>query len=399
MKSIIGYLSSIAFILLYTFFWDGKSGITILTVLMVAPVISILLTLTAKGSIEMSVESSMHTLKKGDTVILTAVFKKSGILPAPFITATFFTPGNLTADVSKSMFALNSGTALRIQQSYTAQIWGVAQIGVEEVTMSDYLGLIKFTLYKEDGLCSYADTIEVYPDIPQAPAQNALVRTLCDTIAYDDNEETRDNIIGGSGMPGYDHKEYSPGDPVKRINWKLSSKRNTLMVRLDEAVVGSRLVFVLDCCNNQLDLKDPDQKLSQLKKDEKIIEAALAVLSILVKQGMESSFYYYIGQLWTKADISNERDVLALQYDLAKYKFYPQTARYKLTRIGLDKIEEQKEVSAITVFTSSYDAVLTEQIQKAVCRGIAVNTVVVQRQVEPVGNVWIVNDSYEFAGI
>ena len=36
-------------------------------------------------------------------------------------------------------------------------------------------------------------------------------------------------------MPGYEHREYVAGDSPRRVNYKLSAKKQKLMVRLDES--------------------------------------------------------------------------------------------------------------------------------------------------------------------
>ena len=48
------------------------------------------------------------------------------------------------------------------------------------------------------------------------------------------------------GFPGYDNREYVPGDPLKRINWKQSAKRNKLLVRLDDEMAARAIHVVLD---------------------------------------------------------------------------------------------------------------------------------------------------------
>ena len=399
MKSIIGYIACIISALIYTIFLDGRCGVIFLAVLIIAPIISISMTLLAKKKVDMTVESSAQMLNKGETVILSATFKKSGIIPAPFIEVSFFNAKNFITSLSKYTLSISARKPMKIQQSYTARIWGVASIGIEEVTMTDYLGLVKFNLYKERGLNEYANAIEIFPNIPDAPAKNDLVRSVCDAVAYDDNEETKENVVATSGFPGYEHKNYTPGDPIKRINWKLSSKRNELMVRLDEAIANSKQVLVLDCCNNQMNLKRPEELFSQLIQDEKIVESVLAMLKILVKQGVECLFYYFSGRAWLECYIANLNDISTLQYNLAKYKFLPQTKEVKECRVPIDVMTEQKKISTMMVFTSCYDENLYSQIQNANQMGIVTHTVVTVPTRFTAENTWIVNDTFEFKSL
>lgn len=399
MKSIMAYISCIAFAFAYTYFMDGKNGIIILFVLIVSAIISISLTVIAKNMVEISVKSSAHVINKGEKVVLSAIFKKRGIIPVPFIEVCFFNTQNFSTIPSnplKYVLSINTKKPVIIEQSYIARIWGVAQIGIEEVAVSDYLGLVRFVLYKDSGTHDFTKVIEICPNIPDVSAVNELVHSICDAVAYEDNEETKENIITASSVPGYEHKHYTQGDPIKKINWKLSAKRNELMVRLDEAIINSKQVLILDCCNKQVNLSKPDEELKQLVQDERIIEAVLALLTNLVKQGIESSFYYFTDKVWIKFDISAVNDLSTLQYNLAKYKFIPQTNRVVLPRVPLSIITEQGEVSVITIFTSNLDEDLSAQIQNINCRGITAHTVVTEPTQLAAENVWLVNDSYEF---
>jgi hypothetical protein len=396
MKSIMAYISCIVFALAYTYFMDGKNGIIMLFVLIVSAIISISLTVIAKNMVEISVESSAHVINKREKVVLSAIFKKRGIIPVPFIKVCFFNTQNFITIPSKYVLAINTKKPVKIEQSYIARIWGVAQIGIEEVAVSDYLGLVRFVLYKDSGADDFTKVIEICPNIPDVSAVNELAHSICDAVAYEDHEETKENIITVSGVPGYEHKHYTPGDSIKKINWKLSAKRNVLMVRLDEAIINSKQVLVLDCCNKQVNLSKPDEELKQLVQDERIIEAVLALLTNLVKQGIESSFYYFTGKAWAKVDVSGVNDLGILQYKLAKYKFVPQTNGVVLPRVPLSIITEQSEVSVITIFTSNFDEDLYGQIQNMKHRGITAHTVVTEPTRLAAENVWLVNDSYEF---
>jgi hypothetical protein len=399
MHAIIGYLCSVAFVLVYTTVWDGRNGIFLLTALITAPILSVFMTLIAKRKIVMSVHSSAHVLKKGDQVNITATFQKSGIFPAPFLEVWFFHTTNLEASHSVVTFSMNAGKPVNIGESYTARVWGTTQIGIEKVVMSDYLGLVKFVLYQDQGSHRHANEVEIYPDIPDASVQNELIRSICDRAAFgdDDPEETAVNIYGISSFPGYEHKVYMPGDPVKKINWKLSSKRNTLLMRLDESVVKSKQVMILDCCTSRMDLRTPKEKEQQFMMEERILETVLAVLAILVKLGVESVLYYYSGKMWTQAEIADSDDIINLQYIFTKYKFQPRTPRYEHTRVASQKFGN---IGAITVFTSSYDAGLLCQVQNIRQQGTTVSIVVTLSPAPSMSreNVWLVSETYDITG-
>ncbi|MDE5834825.1 MAG: DUF58 domain-containing protein, partial [Ruminococcus sp.] len=82
--------------------------------------------------------------------------------------------------------------------------------------------------------------------------------------------------------------EYIIGDPLKRINWKLSTKKSKLMVRLDEASATIQPSIVLDLFRNST---NPVEKA--VSSEEKLLVSVFGLISLMIKQGIACSFTYY----------------------------------------------------------------------------------------------------------
>jgi hypothetical protein len=87
--------------------------------------------------------------------------------------------------------------------------------------------------------------------------------------------------------PGYEHREYEHGDPLKRINWKLSSKKAKLMVRLDEAAASVQPFLVLDLFRRS---HIPTE--NAVRGEEQLLRSAFGLLNLLVRQGIACNFVY-----------------------------------------------------------------------------------------------------------
>ena len=72
------------------------------------------------------------------------------------------------------------------------------------------------------------------------------------------------------------------------MNWKLSSKKNKLMVRLDEAVASVQPMIVLDLYRSGS--AKPEEAILG---EEQIIRSVFGLLSLLVKQGIASTLIYF----------------------------------------------------------------------------------------------------------
>ena len=94
-------------------------------------------------------------------------------------------------------------------------------------------------------------------------------------------------MFSANTSPGYEHREYVHGDPLKRVNWKLSSKKDKLMVRLDEAVASVQPMIVLDLYRNSRTAPE-----EAILGEEQIIRSVFGLLSLLVNQGIASTLIY-----------------------------------------------------------------------------------------------------------
>ena len=103
-------------------------------------------------------------------------------------------------------------------------------------------------------------------------------------------------------MPGYEHREYIPGDSLKRINWKLSSKRRHLMVRQDEPIALARLAVVMDFRRS----RGAEPTAAHLEAEEHLIETALGFLMLCARNGYPCKLFY--------PDIAGEWTAIAVDY-------------------------------------------------------------------------------------
>jgi len=85
--------------------------------------------------------------------------------------------------------------------------------------------------------------------------------------------------LGGLGRKGHiedptvmqGQRDYAPGDPWKRINWRVAARTDELMVRIFETVLPSTVHFVLDVAS-----------FMGLSEDDNELEECLSVLASLI---------------------------------------------------------------------------------------------------------------------
>lgn len=314
-KHFLSILLCIGIMMLFCFLMNGRLGLYLALLLVIAMVISAVLTWVTVKQVEISFVSRNEIVNKGDTVDVDFTVSKKTWLPTPFIEISLSSQGNLEP-VTPERFRIAMGFSKKKSSysvKYLAKYCTAASVELNMPEIIDYMGVftarVGRLMISGDGVCRFG----IIPMIHEINQQNELLRICCDASAYDDNaEETDESATIGSGVPGYEHREYVPGDPIKRINWKLSTKRDIYMIRLDEklAAMSQGILFELS------DERKEDGSYSE--SSDIVTEAALSMTALMLKQGLRCDVYCHKGG-WQCYEITNEGELTQFQTALADY--------------------------------------------------------------------------------
>ena len=309
----LGYLAAIGLALIFTFYLDGSIGVMMIAFLILMPLISFVMTLLVRKKI--SLEFILpDSAAKNKRVSVRIKMKKDTVLPIPFLRMQFcadahFDPLNPNAAVlpeeppfsttdadlrrahrkwtalrNKQLLrdtlplCLSMGTQKKAQYeiALTPKFCGIGDLSLTQIVLSDFLGMFRFKLQTE-----IRGKLLIMPTIPEMKANSSLFRSVTTAVAAADEETDATPVFSASSVPGYEHRDYIPGDSLKRINWKLSSKRHHLMVRKDEPVSLARLSVVLDFRRSSFRMK----KDILFSMEEELIETALGFLMLCAQNG------------------------------------------------------------------------------------------------------------------
>ena len=310
-SSLLNYIGCIGMALFVTFIIEGTIGMVLTFALVIALILSILMTLLVKHSISIESVLSSCAVNKGDEISLEIKLKNKSIIPSSIVTVEIEPSAHFTPNEKTVLTGAVTGKGVNtIPLPLTANHSGKAHIYIKSVKISDFLGIFNFKIKQTnfDNL-----TVSIYPNIPDATLSTSIIKTATNFSNEDDDEESEETSRIPTGLAGYDHREYIPGDPIKRINWKMSSKRDILMVRLDEKIKGSGHTFLLDCP------KTPENEISLTVRDN-VIEGAVAMLCSLIAEGSEASIYYCKQNLWMSIDIHTMADIYTLREELSDFE-------------------------------------------------------------------------------
>ena len=139
---------------------------------------------------------------------------------------------------------LFSGTKT-LRGSFKASHSGINRLNLDLISIRDFAGLfnLKIPVGQEAKKA-------VLPKIVDYAGPEIIPSVL---PSDDEDAEEGVTVVKG-GLPGCEPRDYIPGDSPKRINYKLSAKRNRLLVRLDESAgFAATNIFIAEnglpeCC-------------------------------------------------------------------------------------------------------------------------------------------------------
>ncbi len=332
-KGIINYIFAMVFAIIFGLFLDANVGWFILVTLVLAPLLSVFFAWLSSRMLQISCEMENALLSKGDSCNMVIKVKNCSIFPTPPIAIQFTNEAGVRCDNREILVSVLPRGGQIFEVKFKAKICGSTMIGIEKVKVTDYLGLFAIGVRNLD-YETLRQKVAVIPNIAELSARDDnLLKVMQTSLHMDDGEDTvNSSAYTFGGFPGYDNREYVPGDPLKRINWKQSAKRNKLLVRLDDEMAARAIHVVLDSVfeENKVDIKragelsqyrdlEEDEILPKIAEDA--VENALGMIAILIRHNYSVNFYVHIQQEFVCYDIQDEIELEEVRLELAHYAF------------------------------------------------------------------------------
>lgn len=393
---IAGYIIAIALCIMFALYMSAEIGWTFAYILIAAPMFSLIVTLVLRfsHSISVSAECDKTMVYKGETLKLRVTVSNASIFPAPAVIVKLCRPTGFSVvsvsectekpfgnSYSVSVYQRNS-TVFEI--CYRAEMWGGGRLGVESCKMQDFMRFFTFPLIKGDLKGEYSEIIKVIPNIPDVPSDMPLIRSVANDLQFcEDSEETKETEINTqfSGMPGYNHREYEEGDPIKRINWKLSTKKNSYMIRLDDEVEAVQQNIMLSPVG------------AEPYENERAVEGLLAVVFSLYRLGFKSAVFFRTGDGYISSEISDYGDVTELQTKLASYSFLPSGVHLNSALVP-DELKTSRG-GGVLLCTPEVSKQLAAAVGAETAAGLNVTVISASRALSgTVNSLWLLGEDY-----
>jgi hypothetical protein len=284
-KSIISVLAVAFLVYIFTFYIDGEMGIILLAFVAFAPLVSLFITLYARNRLKVSFSCDAY-VPKGSKLVVDVKVEKTGAFPVSVVEICPYASEIFVQNIKKRKLCMLNENKRTFRLEIDSLVGGNGEVGIYAVYSCGFLGFMKFAVKTP---LPQPVSVGVIPQIPEIKSSSQLFRAIADVVLTSDDDEENDTamLFSANTSPGYEHREYEHGDPLKRINWKLSSKKQKLMVRLDEAAASVQPVLVLDLYRNGV-----VPPVNAVRGEEQLIRSVFGLLDLLVKQGIACNFVY-----------------------------------------------------------------------------------------------------------
>ncbi len=310
------YLVAAALILIFALFCSARVGYFLLLVFLGAPLLSLLLARIFAGKVRITGTFDGTHVAVGEHVTLSLRLFNPLILPSPPVEIQTVHSMQLEDVEETESFYIKPREKKTVPVSYETVLPGGAVCRVQQVLVWDYFHIRSFAVSLPAEELSFLAS--VLPSIPEISENHpVLEQVMVSAFLAGDSDETSD--VGGAesgGMPGYDYREYQPGDPLKRIAGKLSARTGRLMVRLDDpnAVAGVTILLDPVCRREQMTM------LSAIWYRE-MCETALGMILTLLSKNITVKIFYCKRDGWKERSLLSERELGELGEELSEISF------------------------------------------------------------------------------
>lgn len=320
----------------FTYIFDVKENYVILYMFILMPFVDYITYKYFKNKLEVKINLLNDNTEKNEKIFCNLELTNKGVMPIPFIDykVSFNNKIKSTEDIYERL-SLGKNETLKKDLDLTAVHIGVGEIKLNSIEIRSMFGLF----HKNITIDKNKYNIMISPKCVEVHGRETLLE---DVLTAEDEDGVNDITLQGS--PGYEYKEYAAGDPLNRVNWKLSSKKNILMIRNSTALNKCKKLVVLDPYILEDENYDNNCDL--------IIEGFLGVTNFLFLDEYEIDVAISKRGKWEITSINKITDIKELQREFSNYKFCNvESSETRFYELGVT----EEESYDLVLFTTNKD--------------------------------------------
>lgn len=345
--------------LVYIYFYGGKIPYMFFYAIAALPLFSLAYTAVIFLRFKYIQKIDKDLIVKGDKVHF--IFKVTNDDPLfyPYIKVAFYGACAIfDSQFQERSFSLQPFQGKTFSIQLQCNYRGSYEVGLKGVEIEDFLGIFKLK-YK----IPVPKHVTVYPRIVH------LDKFSLESDFVSESHMVIDNRIEDMATVA-DIRQYTPGDSLKRIHWKLTAKSQDIMVKKFQSTSQTSIVMLLDLKAN------PYADMENMILEDKLIECVVSVLHYCLHHWIPTRLIYFSGSV----ESVEARDYLLFDqiYQLlAGIKFAGSVSLKDLLEVYT---AEAPAKTNILTFTSNLDYDLYDQIYKTSQSGYDVSLIYVSAE-------------------
>ncbi len=329
----------------FVYLYSGKVVYMALYSVILVPIFSFLITYFLKSKIIITQTIDSDLIMKGQEIHYRVEIENKSRLTFTGVRVVFADKKfGLIADEVHDQYAnLEPQKSLNKDFQVTFQYRGNYEIGIQFIEIKDFLGLFRFRCVVKDKLSAM-----VYPRIVEINSfplsQNLLARSQSNLDIQEEDYTTVSDI-----------RKYQPTDSYKKIHWKLTAKKNELIVKNYQATAANGIALLLDLCNHGKVKRDA------VEVEDKTVETAISLVNYCLKRRIQVEYVYSYSDLMktTASSISEFNNLYALAAAAVFQDGLP------IDGLLREYLNQQDDFTNVVILTSSVDHVLYDSILHA----------------------------------
>lgn len=315
----------------FTFFLGGTMPYFVFYVFLLAFIFPLIHSFILLKMIHGRVEIPKGYLFTGETIEINYHIQNQSIFSIPYLEIKSNIYKTLTGEYSDEIsFSLEKNKSISHKEDVVLKRRGYYDLGDVVITIGDVFGFysLRKTLSSNISLLVYPEPI-ILSTFQVAASQKPGQFSVQNSVFKDKNRVTS-------------LREYRDGDSIRSIHWKLSAKRDSLIIKEYDNPGDNNVIIFID---NHMDLfkNDINRRL-----EDKTADTALSIVNYCLKENIKVSLETQDHKEYKSIQGEREVDLKAFLDLLARFKG---NGYYNLTSLITERSELFNQGSTIIIIT------------------------------------------------
>lgn len=247
-------------------FYGGAVSYGFFFLMLFIPLISLIYLLVVYATFKIYERVDKGNILAGETAPYYFTLQNEGFTGFAGIKVLFFSSFSKVFSIDdKKEYELYPTAGIRKDTFLLCKYRGEYEVGIKQVEITDFFRLFSFSYKNRETV-----TLQVKPAVVNL---SELKDIDIDVLSY------RDSAVNMSA-PDLPVRDYVSGDDVRRMHWKATAARRSLMVRTDTGEEKQGISIIIP------PLRTSEDEFDYIPRESRILEAAVAVTLLFSKRNI-----------------------------------------------------------------------------------------------------------------